>query len=58
MSIFPDDDRAEIAVKQIMIDALKAKKKELTPLMDSLTVEILQLEEDIKRTEEKIEEKT
>lgn len=54
MGMFPENDRAEIAVKQIVLRALEEKKKELEPTMSFLLVEIDQVKTEIKRAEERL----
>lgn len=55
MSMFPEDDRAEIEVEKIKLRAMEAELKKIRPLYEHLTIEIGMAKDDIKRMEEKLE---
>lgn len=52
--IFPELTSAEIETKKIMLAALVKTKKDIEPLLNSLSVEISTLEDEIERLQDKL----
>lgn len=55
MSMFPENDRAELEVKKIVLKALEEKKKEIDPFTVYLGVEIDSVKRDIEKLERDLE---